>query len=150
MMRRPAVSLLVALVACGGGGRPATPAPQSAPQALAGFLDAVRANDTKAMAEHWGNDKGAAVSWMKPEDLNRRLIIIQRYLEHTAYRVVEGPTPVAGNPNAFLFRVELRKGDCVHVQPIDVVRVRRGGWIVRDVHLGSAPNPVRPCPGTGG
>ena len=150
-MTRPLVPYLLAvLAACGGNPAPATPSPATPADALAGFLDAVRQNDLSRMGQLWGSERGPAAGWMDSEELNKRVAVIQKYLAHGGYRVVEGPMPVPGNARMMSFRVELRRDDCLHIQPIDVVRVSRGGWVVQDVHLGDATSPVQACPsGTG-
>lgn len=141
--------LLAAVAACGGGA-PQAPSPSSPSDALAGFLDAVRQNDLGRMGQLWGSERGPAAGWMEASELNKRVAVIQKYLAHGGYRVVEGPMPVPGNARMMSFRVELRRDDCLHIQPIDVVRVSRGGWVVQDVHLGDATSPVQACPpGTG-
>jgi hypothetical protein len=138
------------VAACGGGAAPTPPSPSSPSDALAGFLDAVRQNDLGRMGQLWGSERGPAAGWMEQSELNKRVAVIQKYLTHGGYRVVEGPLPVPGSARLMTFRVELRRGDCVHVQAIDVVRVNRGGWVVQDVHLGEATSPVQACPpGTG-
>ena len=150
MTRRLAPYLLAVLVACGGNPAPATPSPATPADALAGFLDAVRQNDLSRMGQLWGSERGPAAGWMDPEELNKRVAVIQKYLSHGGYRVVEGPMPIPGDSRRMAFRVELRRDDCVHVQAVDVVRVDRGGWVVQDVHLGEARSPVQACrPGTG-
>lgn len=153
MTRRLAVHVAILAAACGGGAAPAPPGPATAADAVAGFLDAVRLADIKTMAEFWGDERGAAAAWMAPDELDKRLAVVQRYLDHTAYRVVEGPVPVRGDPKRVSFRVELRRGDCVQVQPIDLVRARQGGWVIQDVHLEAARSPTTACspapPGTG-
>ena len=151
MIRRVVPLLLTVLVACGGGRpAPATPAPASPADALAAFLDAARQNDRNRMGQLWGSERGPASGWMEASELNKRVSVIQAYLVHTGYRVVEGPMPIPGDSRRLTFRVELRRDDCVHVQPIDVVRVDAGGWVVQDVHLGEAQSPAQACtPGTG-
>lgn len=151
MTRRLVPLLLAAIAACGGGSpAPATPSPATPADALAAFLDAVRQNDLSRMGQLWGSERGPAAGWMDAQELNKRVAVIQKYLMHGGYRVVEGPMPVPGDSRGMAFRVELRRGDCVHVQSIDVVRVDRGGWVVQDVHLGEARSPVQACPsGTG-
>lgn len=150
MTRRLVPYLLAVLAACGGNPAPATPSPATPADALAGFLDAVRESDLSRMGQLWGSERGPAASWMDPEELNKRVAVIQKYLGHSGYRVVEGPMPIPGQSRRMAFRVELRRQDCVHVQAIDVVRVDRGGWVVQDVHLGEARSPVQACPsGTG-
>ena len=150
MTRRLVPYLLAVLAACGGNPAPVTPSPATPADALAGFLDAVRQNDLSRMGHLWGSERGPAVGWMDPEEMNKRVAVIQKYLAHGGYRVVEGPMPIPGESRRMAFRVELRRDDCVHVQAIDVVRVDRGGWVVQDVHLGEARSPVQACPsGTG-
>src|SRR5213595_2214570 len=98
---RPRLAVLVALgsLACGGGGRQ-TPAPQSLNETLARFLSAVKANDRTRMGALWGTERGPAADWMKAEELGQRMAVIQRYLNHSGYRVVEGPLPVPGQENS--------------------------------------------------
>ena len=145
------VPLLLAVVAaCGGSSAPAgPPSPATPADALAGFLDAVRQNDLAAMGQLWGSERGPAAGWMEPTELNKRVTVIQKLLTHDGYRVVEGPLPVPGDSRRMMFRVELRLAECVHVQPIDVVRADAGGWVVQDVHLADARSPLQACiPGT--
>jgi hypothetical protein len=150
LTRRLVPYLLAVLAACGGNPAPATPSPAAPADALAGFLDAVRQNDLSRMGQLWGSERGPAAGWMDPEELNKRVAVMQKYLAHSGYRVVEGPMPIPGESRRMSFRVELRRDDCVHVQAMDVVRVDRGGWVVQDVHLGEARSPVQACPsGTG-
>src|SRR2546428_3148646 len=122
MIVKPRLAVLVALglLACGGGSR--TPAPQSLPETLAQFMSAVKANDAKRMGALWGTERGPAADWMKAEELNQRVAVIQRYLNHAGYRVVEGPLSVPGQENQRSFRVELQRANgCNVVLPIDLV-----------------------------
>jgi hypothetical protein len=144
---KPRLAVLVGLglVACGGGGGQA-PVPQSLPEALAQFMAAVKAGDVKRMGTLWGTERGPAAGWMKPEELNQRLTVIQKYLNHAGYRVLEGPLTVPGQNNERTFRVELRRPTgCTVVLPIDLVRAKSGGWLVVDVHLDTAGNPAAGC-----
>src|SRR6266700_2074666 len=92
---RPAVLVALGLLACAGGG-PQTPAPPSPQQALEQFMTAVKARDLDRMGDLWGSERGPAASWMKPDDLKKRLTVFQIYLNHVGYRVLEGPTAVTG------------------------------------------------------
>jgi hypothetical protein len=144
---RPRLAVLVALgaCACGGGGSQA-PAPESLRQTVTQFLSAVKANNLPRMATLWGASRGPAAEWMKPEDMKQRLTVIQRYLNHEGYRVVEGPLPVPGKDDVRTFRVELqRAGGCSVVLPLDLVRAKSGSWLVLDVHLEAAGNPASAC-----
>jgi hypothetical protein len=86
---------------------------------------------------------------MEPAEMNKRVAVIQKYLAHGGYRVVEGPMPIPGESRRMAFRVELRRDDCVHVQAMDVVRVDHGGWVVQDVHLGKRDPRSSACPPDG-
>jgi hypothetical protein len=146
---RPRLAVLVALgaVACGGGPARQTPAPQSPQQALAAFMAAVKANDLPHMDSLWGNEKGPASTYTKPEDVQKRLVVFQIYLNHVGYRVLEGPLPVPGQDRVVRFRIELeRPNSCTIVFPIDLMRAKSGQWLVNAVDLASLPNPARGCP----
>jgi len=144
---KPRLAVLVALasLACGSGGS-RTPAPQSLNETLAQFMSAVKTNDLKRMGALWGTERGPAAGWMKAEQMNQRLAVIQKYLNHAGYRVVEGPLPVPAQDNQRSFRVELQRSNgCNVVLPIDLIRARSGSWLVLDVHLDVAGNPAAGC-----
>ena len=151
MKRRWVVLALLGGLACGGP-PPQSVSPQSLTEALAQFLSAVKANDLDRMGTLWGTERGPAAGRMKAEELRQRLSIIQRYLAHSGYRVIEGPLVVAGRDDERSFRVELQRDQCNFVLPIDLVRAKNGAWLVYDVHLESAGNPASACrpvaPGT--
>jgi hypothetical protein len=150
-MRRLTVFLTVLGIACGGH-RTQAPAPATMNDALMQFLDAVQAQDIQRMGRLWGTTRGPAADWMQDSVVAMRMTVVQRYLSANGYRIVEGPLPVTGGSERRMFRVELQR-QCPHVQPIEVVQVRRGGWLVYDVHLESAGGAGAPCkpsvPGTG-
>jgi len=133
-------------LACGGA-RSEAPAPQSVNDALTQFMAAVKANDLERMGRLWGTERGPAVRLMDGKTLQMRLTVIQRYLAHVGYRVIDGPTaPASGNQALRTIRIELQREGCNAVLPIDLVRTRSGGWLVYDVHLESAGNPAARCP----
>jgi len=145
---RPRLTVLVALgaLACGGGATTGTPVPQSLQQALAQFMAAVKANDLKRMGELWGSDRGPASTWMKGDALKERLTVMQKYLDHVGYRVIDGPESVQGHDNQQSSRVELQRANaCTVVFPVDLVRSKAGGWVVNDVHLASLSTPGSTC-----
>jgi len=121
-------------------------------ESIAQFLAAVKANDHKRMGELWGTERGPAARSMNGDVLRQRVTVIQKYLDHTGYRIIEGPLLVAGRDDLRTYRVELQRSNCNQVLPIDVVRTRSGGWLVYDVHLESAGSPAGRCQpsGTGG
>jgi hypothetical protein len=145
-MRRLAVLAMLGSLGCGSRpATPAAPAPESMNQTVAQFLAAVHASDFTRMGTLWGTERGPAAEWMKPEELKKRVTVIQKYLAHDGYRVLEGPLAVPGHEDQRAFRVELQRAMCTLVQPIDVIRVKRGGWLVYDVHLENASNPAMGC-----
>jgi hypothetical protein len=147
-MRRYAVLATLLAVGCGHGSQ--APVPQTLSQALDQFLAAVKANDLNRMGQLWGNQDGPAVEWMTPDRLRMHLTGMQIYLNHTGYRVIEGPVAPPGNDKIRTFRVELQRSDCNHVQPIDLMQTKRGSWIVFDAHVEAAGNPARGCQPGGG
>lgn len=150
-MRRLAVLVVLGATACGGGSqRPGSAAPNSMQETVNQFLGAVKANDLGRMGRLWGTDKGPAAASMDPAELSQRLTVIQRYLTHSGFRVIEGPLTVPGKERLRTFRVELHRLNCVRVLPLDVIQTRSGGWVVYDVHLEAAGNPVLACPPAGG
>jgi len=151
MRRRIAVLTALAGIGCGSQTTTAPPAPQSMIETISQFMTAVRVNDQTRMGALWGTERGPAVEWMKSEELKKRVAVIQKYLAHEGYRVVEGPLPVAGHDNQREFRIELQRTGCSLVQPLDLIRTHTGTWIVYDVHLEAATAPVRGCkpPGPG-
>jgi len=114
-------------------------------------MDAVKANDLQRMGTLWGNDRGPVANRMKPADLNKFLTVMQIYLAHEGYRVIDGPLPKPGDDNGRIYHLELQRKGCNIATPIELVRGRSGGWFVYDVHLESLPNPARTCqPGSSG
>jgi len=137
--------VLAGSAACGNNPGPGSPVPQSMNESVTQFLAAVKANDQKRMGELWGTERGPAAASMNRDALRQRLAVIQKYLDHTGYRVIEGPLVVPGRDELRTYRIELQRENCNQVMPIDVVRTHSGGWLVYDVHLESAGSPGR-CP----
>ena len=149
-MRRLLPFVLLFGLACGRGPSQATPIPQSVNASLEEFLTAIKANDLQRLGGLWGTERGPAAASMDRQVLRQRLTVIQRYLDHQGYRIVEGPLAVPNRADLRTYRVELQRGSCNHVVPIDIIRTRSGGWLVYDVHLESAGTPRRECqPETG-
>ena len=131
--------------ACSKNPGPGGPVPQSMNEALTQFLAAVKANDQKRMGELWGTENGPAADHMNRDALRQRLAVIQKYLDHTGYRIIEGPLLVPGHDELRTYRVELQRDKCNQVLPMDVIKTHSGGWLVNDVHLEAASSPGR-CP----
>ena len=122
-------------------------------------MDAVKSKDLTRMGELWGSDRGPASTYMEREHLKRTLTTIQIYLDHTGYRVIEGPfqaqplNPTYKNVPSMDrlrdFRVELQRAHCNLVFPVTMVRTHDGGWLVYDVHVEALSTPGRCSPATG-
>lgn len=144
-MRRVTILLLLGAIGCGGQ-KPTPTTPESAMQAaLDGFLAAIKSNDLNRMGQLWGTEKGPAINTMDATELTQRLSVIQKYLSHNGYRVVEGPITTPANPRLRTYRVELQRTGCTRVIPMDLIFTRAGSWVVYDVHLEAAGNPVLGC-----
>jgi len=100
-----ALLLLAGSAACGKNPGAGAPVPQSMNESVAQFLTAVKANDLTRMGQLWGTDKGPAAGNMNSGVLQQRLTVIQKYLDHTGYRIIEGPLPVPGRDELRTFRV---------------------------------------------
>ena len=149
MRRFIGFALLLAGAACGGRAKSSLPVPQSMNESVSQFLAAVKANDQRRMGDLWGTERGPASQSMNADVLRQRLTVIQKYLDHTGYRIIEGPLLVPGHDDLRTFRIELQRSNCNQVLPIDVVRTRSGGWLVYDVHLESAGSPAGRCQAAG-
>ncbi len=144
---RPRLAVLVALgaLACGGQGTGKV-APQSPQETLTQFMSAVKANDLERMRTLWGSERGLASDRMKADDVKQRLTVLQIYLNHVGYRVIEGPLPVPKKDDRVTFRVELQRGKgCTVVVPLEVARAGSGRWFVVGTDLAAIPNPAEPC-----
>jgi len=145
VIRRLPVFLILLGAACGRGPGPQTPIPQSMNESVAQFLAAVKANELTRMGTLWGTERGPASQSMDPKVLRQRVTVIQKYLAHSGYRIIEGPLRAPSRDDVRTFRIELQREGCNQVLPIDVIQTRSGGWLVYDVHLESAGNPQARC-----
>lgn len=108
-------------------------------------MAAVQANSLVAMSELWGGRRGPAVSYMDVEELQKRLTVIQTYLEHERYEILRVNEPrLDDRPNQRTIEIRLSRKGCTPVVPITVIRYR-AGWLVYDIDLGAAGNPARRC-----
>jgi hypothetical protein len=143
---RPRLAVLVALgaIACGQG--PSKLAPQSPQETVTQFMSAVKANDLERMRTLWGSERGLASDHMKDDEVRKRLGLLQIYLNHVWYRVIEGPLPVPKKDDRVSFRLELqRPKGCTLVVPLEVARAGSGRWLVVGTDLAAIPNPAEPC-----
>lgn len=125
--------------ACGGGGAPAPADPATTVQA---FLEAVRANDLRAMGRLWGTSRGPAAGRMPAEELERRLTVMRIYLAHERFEILPDlDRPRTARP---VLRVRLTRRGCLPVVPFTMTR-HGDGWLIQEIDLAAAGNPQRTC-----
>lgn len=142
----------LALAACA-----TTPAPPSATtadgmgaaaprMAVDAFLDAVRTEDLQAMGATWGTAAGPARNTIERTELEKRVIIMQCYLQHDSYRVLS-ETPGEGGRR--VVRVELTRGNNKRQPALYTVPAAGGRWFVESVEIAAVrdfcgtPDPSR-------
>ena len=130
---------------CGGRQRlaagPAAVDPQAAVRA---FLNAVKANSLQGMAELWGTDKGPASNTMDHQEMDKRLSVIRTFLVHDKFEFQVRNTIDAMGAEQRVLDVRLSRNGCQPVVPFTVVRYK-SRWLVKDIDLSAAGNPVRSC-----
>jgi hypothetical protein len=130
------------LVACGGGGPAPAPPVASAAGAVQGFMKAVADSNLAKMGTLWGTARGSASQTRQPPDWERRVAIMQAYLQNDSFRVT-ADVP-ASDPNRRELLVEIKRRTCTWSVPF--VAVKSGqGWLVTQVDISTAGNPARPC-----
>src|SRR2546422_594495 len=117
--RRLTVLCALAGLACGGAPGPQSVSPQSMNQTLDQFFAAVKANDLQRMGALWGTERGPANDWMKSDELRQRLSVIQRYLAHVGYRVIEGPLVAGTAPRHLVHQAVPRRAAALE-RPVEV------------------------------
>jgi hypothetical protein len=147
VIKARALVLAVVLAACGGGSAPSTVSPttSSARGAVDAFMQAVADSNVAKMAELWGTSAGPAAKTRQPADWERRVAVMQAYLQNESHRVVsDGPATPAGEGRRSV-QVEIRRQLCTWSVPFTAIRLGDGTWIVNQVDLTAAGNPARPC-----
>jgi hypothetical protein len=139
-VKRFAVVLLLLLGACpksgtnnGPQGSSATGAP-SARGAVDGFLAAVHSQDLQAMSGYWGSEKGPAREALSRDVLEKRELIMQCYLTHDTYNVLN---EMAGDKGKRVLRVSLSKGAVTKETNFTTVLGPSQRWYVEEVDLSS-------------
>lgn len=109
-------------------------------------MNAVQANDLRAMGQLWGTKSGPMVGRMDADQLDMRLTVMQRYLVHEKYQLVPASATATVREGRRRYRVELTRFGCVVQVPIELVWVK-SGWLVNNIDLTQAGTPGRPCTG---
>ena len=135
-MKRVLVLLALPFLAAGscrttpnGGQLTGAPEPRVAVQ---NFLAAVKAQDLQAMSTVWGTADGPARDRMEREQLEQRVIFIQRCLRHDDYQIVsEAPGEAGGR----VFYVQIRKNELRRQTNFYTVPGPSGRWYVQSADL---------------
>ena len=144
MIKARGLVLAVVLAACGGGSAPSAVTPTtSARGAVDAFMQAVADSNLTRMSQLWGTSAGPAARTRQPADWERRLAIMQAYLQNESHRVVSDAP--AGGESRHAVQVEIRRQLCTWLVPFTAIRLGDGDWIVNQVDLTAAGNPARPC-----
>jgi hypothetical protein len=135
--------LATPLLTIGGQGRPAT-----ASAAVEEFIRAAADSNLVRMSELFGTDKGSARKTGKPEDYQKRMVIMQAMMGRTEVRALsEVNTSKRGQ---VVVTTEIAKGSCKVVVPVTAVR-SDDGWLVLSFDLPAIWDGInRPCQGSMG
>jgi len=129
----------LSVAACGSR----APSPSDPGDVINRFMDAVAVEDYAIMGQLWGSNDGPAVSWMPPDELRKRLTVMQGFLVHSEYEVLPS-TPQVSEGGRLILRVRVvTLNRCEPVVPFVVVP-HRNEWLVESVDL-NAVQPTRIC-----
>jgi hypothetical protein len=108
------------------------------------FMKAAADSNLARMGQLWGTSKGPAAETHIPEDYERRLVVLQLYLRADSAKVVSDLS-IPGDNNKRQLTVAIYRKGCMKQVPGMMIRLSNKGWIVNDVDLATAGNPMRPC-----
>jgi hypothetical protein len=144
VIKARALPLAGVRAACGGSA-PSTVAPTtSARGAVDAFMQAVADSNLTRMGSLWGTSAGPAAKTNQPADWEKRIVVMQAYLQNESHRVVgDAPEGTGGTKHAV--QVEIRRELCTWVVPFTAIKLGDGTWIVNQVDVTAAGNPGRSC-----
>jgi hypothetical protein len=92
-------------------------------EALTKFLQAAKAQDVQAMGNVWGTTKGAARTFMAPQEMEMRIIYMMRCLRHDSYAILT-ESPAVDEKRRF--DVQMRFGPLTAVTDFTTTRGQDG------------------------
>lgn len=102
--------------------------------AVEAFLVSVKASDLQGMSGVWGTSRGAARDFMKRDEMEKRLVVLQCVLMHDKWRYLEDtPRLEAGGHQKF--RLELTRKSSTAATAFSTVSGPDGRWFVDDIDL---------------
>jgi len=141
-----------ALVLALAASAPATLAAQgarkaaSASAAVQEFMRAVADSNLTRMAELFGTSKGSSAVTHKPDDYQKRMVVIQAMIGKVQSRTL-GDLP--GKDGMHTITTQLQRGTCKIVIPVNAVD-SKDGWLVHDFDLSAASQVNQSCTGGNG
>jgi hypothetical protein len=139
-----AAALLLAACSGGGGGGTSQVAPaNTATAAVQNFMKAVADSNLTTMASLWGTSSGPAGKTRQPADYERRITVMQAYLNHDDFRILSDVPD--GSETRRAMQVQIRRQACTWDIPVTVIQMADGTWLINRVDLGAAGNPAKPC-----
>jgi hypothetical protein len=132
------------LAACsGGGGTGQVPPANTATSAVQNFMKAVADSNLITMANLWGSARGPAGKTRQPADYERRITVMQAYLNHDDFRILSNVPD--GSEARRAMQVQIRRQACTWDIPFTVIQMADGTWLINQVDLAAAGNPAKPC-----
>ncbi|MFN8875752.1 MAG: hypothetical protein ACK51E_07425 [Gemmatimonadota bacterium] len=132
---RHVLTLLLAAVAvgCASAARPGAADGWATPrEALAAFLAAAQAKDIDAMSRAWGGERGSAATYMRRDEREKRLTIMQCHLQHDSSRVL-GEYPVDAGRRGF--RVEMTFRGVTRATTMQAAPGPNGRWYLESADI---------------
>lgn len=147
-MTRAALLVPVLLLAACGGSRGPTaggvaPSFASPTEVVTEFMQAVADSNLTRMGQLWGTPRGPAAVTGEPSNWQRRVVVIQLWLQGGTSRVIGEDRTAAGDRRTVT--IDLARGGCNRQVPFTVLRQSNGSWMIIEVNLEAAGNPARPC-----
>jgi len=116
---------------------PATGGDVGAPtarEAVEGFLAGAKAQDLGRMAAVWGTARGPARAQLQPDEVEKRLIVIQCLLNHDSWRFVEERARLSSGGRQD-WVVEIRRESRTGQTVFTTVSTPAGRWFVEDLQV---------------
>ncbi|MGQ0648172.1 MAG: hypothetical protein ACT4P7_11430 [Gemmatimonadaceae bacterium] len=92
-------------------------------------MNAVAAQDLQAMSVVWGTEKGAARDQLDRNELDQRLIMIQRCYAHDRFSIVDEAPGQSGHR---MIKVSIVRGRRTKTPTFELVKGPSDRWFVQD------------------
>lgn len=137
-----AAALVLAACSSGGAASEVHPA-NTAAATVQKFMKAVADSNLTTMAGLWGSGRGPAAKTRQPPDYERRIAVMQAYLNHDDFRILSDNPD--GSEARRAMQVQIRRQACTWDIPFTVIQLPDQTWLINQVDLGQAGNPAKPC-----